>query len=65
MRIALRAVNLLLRALVLLILQCGKLNHLLEVLLQVVHLQLESVAIQVHFQDLQINGGTHSETSSC
>jgi hypothetical protein len=35
------------------------------VLLQVVHLQLESVAIQVLFQDLQINGGTHSETSSC
>lgn len=40
-------VNLLLHSLVLLILQCSELNHLLDVLVEIIYLQLQSVAIQV------------------
>lgn len=51
--------NLLLHALVLLVLQGGELNHLPNVLLQVLHLQLQSVAMQLLFQDLRINRRAH------
>lgn len=44
--------NLLLHALILLILQCCEADHVLVVQLEIVHLQLQSVATQVPFQQL-------------
>lgn len=49
--------NILLHALVLLILEDCELNHLLDVLIEIVYLQLQSVAVQVLFQNLKEKQG--------
>lgn len=44
--------NLLLHAFVLLILQCSKPDHLLDMLLEIVYLQFQSVAMKAPFYQL-------------